>query len=159
MSSTPLRKSVESAAAFNARSKLSRMGRKFLMTSAAANSRKSCCSRTARLRALSNSACRRARRSRSASRSALSFSTSDAASTPVGLTATRSGAPSSPPSAAGSTCSRSSRSRSRFPRPMFPSVFPFPLPMLPITPIRSKVCRTAAQCTTPPTWYVDNPAA
>ena len=69
----------ESPPAFSARSKLSRIGRKFLMTSAAANSRNSCCSRTARLRALSNSACRRARRSRSASRSALSFSVSDAA--------------------------------------------------------------------------------
>jgi len=36
-----------SPADFNARSKLSSAGRKFLMTSAAANSRKSCCSRTA----------------------------------------------------------------------------------------------------------------
>jgi len=62
MRSTPLRKSVASPADFNARSKLSSAGRKFLMTSAAANSRKSCCSRAARLRALSNSACRRARR-------------------------------------------------------------------------------------------------
>ena len=111
--------------AFNASSKLSRIGRKFLMTSAAANSRNSCCSRAARLRALSNSACRRARRSSSASRSALSFSVSDSRASRVcaSLAATAADASSSPPSAAGSSCSRSSaptRSAVRFFRFLYP---------------------------------------
>src|SRR5215813_9371256 len=121
MSSNPLRRSVASpAGAFRARSKLSTTGRMFLITSPAANSLNSCCSRTCLLRALSNSACRRARRSKSASRSTRSFSISD-----TGAVVAADGVDegfSSPDSAGGSSCSRS----------RFASVFPFPLPILPL---------------------------
>src|SRR6267378_1731059 len=119
MSSNPPRRSLDPPAeALSARSKLSSTGRMFLMTSAAAYSRNSCCSRAARLRALSNSAWRRARRSSTASRSARSLSTSETA-VPAEAVDDVEGV-SSPPSAAGSSCSRS----------RFPSVFPFPLPIL-----------------------------
>src|SRR6267154_2421589 len=83
MSSNPPRRSLDPPAeALSARSKLSSTGRMFLMTSAAAYSRNSCCSRA------------------------------EAVDDVEGV--------SSPPSAAGSSCSRS----------RFPSVFPFPLPIL-----------------------------
>src|SRR5277367_476323 len=112
MSSTPPRNSDFSLELRKASSKLSTTGSSVRMASASAKSRNSCCSRTARLRALSNSACERAKRSSTESRSAFSFCNS-ALPDSVALDS----------SAAGNSCAGSnpcfSKSRS------ITSVFPF----------------------------------
>src|SRR6201984_166566 len=121
MSSTPLRKSPESDLTCSARSQLSITGSKGLMASAAAYSRKSCCSLAARRRAFSNSAWARARRSSSVSRSAFTFCNSavEGLSAPGGASAVGAGGFSSP-SPGGSSRSRSSA---------FVSDFPFDFPI------------------------------
>jgi len=144
----PLAKVGGVTAGFQARSKLSRMGRTFLMTSAAANSRNSCCSRTARLRALSNPPAG-GQAIEQCVAFAFSCSVSDAAAFSAAM-----------------------------PTGAEPQILPrLPLPEARAQDQRSlgfsvslthaahllrfiqKVCRTAARYTTPPTWCADNPAA